>query len=74
LLIGGGPRKRRVRFLAGFIAVILVLPMVCCGGGGGGGGGGGHTDPGTPVGNYSVTVTATSGSLSHSATFPLSVH
>jgi len=34
--------------------------------GGAGGGGGGAGQPGTPAGNYAITVTATSGALSHS--------
>ena len=57
---------------------LLLLPLVllmigllpACGGGGGGGGGG---QPGTPPGNYTVTVTATSGALTHTAAVSLTV-
>jgi hypothetical protein len=66
------PRRRRY-FL--FFLLPLVLLMIgllpACGGGGGGGGGGGQ--PGTPPGNYTVTVTATSGALTHTASVALTV-
>jgi hypothetical protein len=44
-----------------------------------GGGGGGSTppppplDPGTPRGTYTITITATSGSFTHSTSFQLIV-
>jgi len=50
----------RKLFLAG-----LMLLLTSCGGGGVSGGGG-AANPGTPAGNYLITVTATSGSLNHS--------
>lgn len=43
------------------------------GGGGGNGGGGSPSVSGTPAGNYTVTVTATSGMLTHTATVALVV-
>ena len=55
------------------ILFVAALTMSSCGGGSSGGGGGSTTDPGTPVGNYPVTITATSGSLTHTATFQLVV-
>jgi len=74
LLLIGGSKKGRARILLGLMAIALFLPILSCGGGGGSSGGGsGHTDPGTPAGNYTITVTATSGSTSHSVTFMLSV-
>src|SRR5207253_1098109 len=44
------------------------------GSGRGGGGGGGAGQPGTPTGNYTITATATSGSLTHTAQVSLTVH
>lgn len=55
--------KRYRQYLICFIALVLASSLVACGGGGGGtSGGGGSSDPGTPVGAYSFTVTATTGS------------
>jgi hypothetical protein len=42
-------------------------------GGGGGGGGGGTSNPGTTAGSYTITVTATSGSISQTGTVTLTV-
>lgn len=74
------PLRRSGKRLLPLIAMTALLVIVpSCGGGGGGsgssggGGGGGTTDPGTPAGTYIVKVTATSGSLSHSFTFTLTV-
>jgi hypothetical protein len=50
-------------------AALLAAAFVACGGGGsggGGGGGGGGTNPGTPPGNYTITVTGTWGSITQS--------
>lgn len=68
--------KRRILHLVLFAFLTLGLG---CGGGGnspaGGGNTGGNTspDPGTPAGSYNVTVTAASGSISHSTSFQLIV-
>jgi len=71
-------RRKRVIFFAVLLGLLSLA--VACGGGnsptggtGGGGGGGGTTDPGTPAGSYNVTLTATSGTLSHSFNFTLTV-
>lgn len=87
LLFLQSPRTRRMR-LAGPLAVVFFLVVVGlvaygCGGGGGGGGnssggggGGGGTPPptsGTLAGNYTVTVTGTAGSTTHTTTLTLVV-
>jgi Pro-kumamolisin, activation domain/Bacterial Ig-like domain (group 3)/Subtilase family len=64
--------RRTLRLMA--LAIVLVLSQASCGGGGGGsGGGGGTTDPGTPVGTYSFTVTAATGSGSSAFSTPSQV-
>jgi hypothetical protein len=79
-LIGGAVRKRCGTALLSIILVASLVAMISCGGGssnadggGGGGGGGGATDPGTPKGTYTITVTATSGTITHTANFQLVV-
>jgi hypothetical protein len=69
LLGGSFGRKRRVMAIV-VVAILLigVLGMASCGGGSGGSGGGPRTDPGTPAGTYTLTITATSGTASHSMT------
>jgi centrosomal CEP192-like protein/beta-propeller repeat-containing protein len=66
-------RGRRRQLIVAFrtaSAVLLVsLALTSCGGGGGGGGGGGAPTPsntGTPAGTYTLDITATAQSLSHS--------
>jgi subtilase family serine protease len=69
-------RRRRGSFLS-LILLALLAAGVGCGGGsnnsGGAGGGGVQADPGTPAGSYTVTVTGTSGSITHTAKFTLVV-
>ncbi len=66
-------RRRRLALVMGLLTLVLVgAGLVACGGGGGGGGGITH-NPGTPAGTYSVTVTGTSGSLTHSTSVSVTV-
>jgi hypothetical protein len=72
---------RYVRVLTSSTLLLLLtvaIGLAGCGGGGSGGGGtsGGGEPPsvaGTPAGNYTVTVTATSGALTHTTTLTLVV-
>jgi peptidoglycan/LPS O-acetylase OafA/YrhL len=66
-------RRRRWNFVGGAVAIVLLAGMAACGGGGGGG----VTppaNPGTPVGTQTVMMTATSGTLTHTTTFTLTVN
>jgi hypothetical protein len=76
MLIGcvalGRRSGRRMPPAAGAAAVALLLMLLPSCGGVSSGGGGGH--PGTPPGTYTITVTGTSGSLSHSITVNLVVN
>jgi hypothetical protein len=62
-------RVSRIRVFSLLALLMLALFLNSCGGGGsnggGGGGGGGTTEQGTQPGTYTITVTGTSGSLSH---------
>jgi len=62
---------------AAILCLPLMLAVVMSACGGGTGGGGGPSNPGTPAGNYSITVSATftSGStaLKHNLTLTLKV-
>ncbi len=70
LLIGSGlARRRRSRF-AMFVLAVFLLVLAACGGGLQGGGGG---EPGTPPGNYTVTVNASEGSINHALQVALTV-
>jgi pro-kumamolisin-like protein/Big-like domain-containing protein len=65
------PKRRRRSMLLGMMLLALLVTVPACGGGGGGS----HPtqDPGTPAGTYTVTVTATAGSISQQGSFTLTV-
>jgi len=65
------PGLRRKKAPLALLLFGLVVLIVSCGGGGGGGGG--TSNPGTPAGSYTVTLTGTSGSISQTATFSVTV-
>jgi hypothetical protein len=64
-------RKNRLRWATAALALtmLLLVGLAACGGGGTG-----YVDPtGTPAGTYKVTVSGSSGGLTHSATVTLTV-
>jgi hypothetical protein len=64
-------RRRRLKLAFGSLfLVLLAAALVACGGGSSSTT---ITNPGTPTGNYTVTVTGTSGSLSHGLNVPVTV-
>jgi hypothetical protein len=66
LLIPG--KKRQVKLAFGLLVfALLAAAFVACGGGGA------AHNPGTPTGPYTVTVTGTSGTLSHILNVPVTV-
>jgi hypothetical protein len=68
----GSRRKKVLGVLLVFLMMSGLLFLAACGGSSSSGGGGGQ--PGTPPGNYTVTVTGTSGSLTpQTTTFTLTV-
>jgi len=76
-MLGDASRRRvkpgrRAGTVLTLIAFALLITIAGCGGGSGGGGHN-NLDPGTPAGSSVVTVTATTGSITHSATFTLTV-
>ncbi len=71
IVLLAAPRRRRGVLLLGLMVGLLVFVPSC-----GGGGGSSSTPPpvqGTPTGNYTVTVTATAGTVSQQGTFTLVV-
>ncbi len=67
-------RRRRWNLASALLMFTLLVGIGACGGGGGGGSTG-PTNPGTPVvANQVITVTATSGTISHTFTFTLNVN
>jgi trimeric autotransporter adhesin len=69
-------RKGRAAFLMLALLVTLAGGAVSCGGGGGSvtPGGGGNSKPGTTPGLYTITVTATSGTVNAVTTINLTVN
>jgi subtilase family serine protease len=70
VIVGGLSARRRWAAILGIILFATLGLTFACGGGSGGGGGGSN---GTPTGTYAITVTGTSGSVSHSATVSFTV-
>jgi hypothetical protein len=73
--MGFSSGRRRKRLLGVAIGTVLFAGLssqMACGGNSGGGGGGTST-PGAPTGNYTVTVTGTSGSTQHTSMVTLTV-
>lgn len=77
VFLGKLKTNRRSGSVSVLITLLFIAGMAGCGGGNsftsGGGGGGGNVDPGTPKGNYVITVTGTSGAITHNITFQLVV-
>ncbi len=76
LLFAPRSRSRKWKATLMFLMLFSLALLPSCGGSpnnGGGGGGGGGGNSGTPAGSYPITVTGTSGSVSHTATFTLIV-
>jgi hypothetical protein len=72
LLIGIPARRRSWRTILGMLALLVALTggVLACGGSSGGGG---TSYPGTTAGNYIITVTGTSGTISAANTISLTV-
>jgi len=75
LLLSAGVRRRpragAIRLAS--LALLACLAMAACGGGGGGGGVSPGSNNGTPAGTYTIKITATAQSLSHSSQVTLQV-
>ncbi|MFZ0736452.1 MAG: hypothetical protein WBL70_01380 [Candidatus Acidiferrales bacterium] len=66
-------RPRRIAVALSFFALLLLLPLGSCGGGSSGGSSVGVENTGTPPGSYTITMTGTSGSLTHTTSVTLIV-
>ncbi|HKM48788.1 MAG TPA: VCBS repeat-containing protein [Terriglobales bacterium] len=67
-----GRKKKKLRrgmLLAGLIIVMLAVLVSC----GGGSSSSTKTDPGTPAGNYNLTLVGTSGNTNYTVTLPVTV-
>ncbi|HEV2348972.1 MAG TPA: Ig-like domain repeat protein [Terriglobia bacterium] len=72
LMLSLPAKRRRTKLVLGLAAVGLAATLAI-GCGGGSSSSGPTTDPGTPAGTYSITVTGTSGSITQTATVSVSV-
>ena len=70
VLFGALPSRRRWIGLFGLVLIASVITGVGCGGGSGTPV---QKNQGTPAGTYVITITGTSGSLSHSTTVSFTV-
>ncbi|HEY1411699.1 MAG TPA: hypothetical protein VGF36_06130 [Rhodopila sp.] len=70
LLFGLPGRRRNWQRMLSLLLLIVAVGVVGCGGSSSGGGGGGG---GTPAGSYTVTVTATSGTVVQKSTITATV-
>jgi len=67
------PRKR---WFGAFLSLLILTCLVClpgCGGGSSSGSTGGQGQPGTPHGTYTITISGTSGSLTHMTSVSLTL-
>jgi hypothetical protein len=69
----GSRRKKVLGILLIFLMGSGLLFLASCSSGGSSGGGGGGLTGGTPAGTYTITVTGTSGTLTQTTTFTLTV-
>jgi hypothetical protein len=74
LLFGIPARKSRLRMMLGLIVFLTILTGGVVGCGGGGNGNMVGSNPGTTAGNYTITVTATSGTVMGQTTITVSVN
>jgi hypothetical protein len=75
-LLGTGLTSRKKKLWGFWLVCLLFSGLIilpACGGGSSSGGSGGGGHPGTPAGTYSVTVTGTAGSLTHTQPVSLTV-
>ncbi len=72
-LLASRPRRRRRLSWAHALALLVILGTGVSCGGGGGGGGGATSNSGTPLGDYTIAVTGTSGAIARVTSVSLAV-
>ena len=65
LFVAAAPAFGRHRRRLALFSILFLVGLLPACGGGNGANGGGAAQPGTPTGQYTITVTATMGSISH---------